>query len=275
MSKGTSHGRRVGFISDMHVGSLFALWPDEYVIEGTGGKEDGTKIVAGKSQRIIRQYYEDFIAREIKDADIILLLGDLAQGNNRKEYGRDITTAELSAQKRVCTEFLKPVCAGRPTYGVSGSKYHQALETSLDRDITESVGGKFVGLLKHLKVFEDYIIQIAHGGSSGGVLYEGTLLDRDLGLMMRAEGQKKIPYHVSLIVRGHRHTYRYFEWEEIAYLALPCWQAWTPWFPLVEKYGKWQPTFGGVVVDFWPGGTITKHKRFYPPVQIHDNLIEI
>lgn len=262
--------RRVGFLSDLHVGSIFAVWPDSWTTE------DGNTITANPGQQVLRQYWDDFLTHEIQDAEIIVLMADLCQGNNRKEFGRDLTVAELKAQADVAASMLASACQGRTVFGVSGSRYHNAMEVSLDRMVTEQVGGKFLGMLKHLRINgTDHVIQVAHGGSGGGVLYEGTLLDRDVGLMLRAEGEQKFDFHVSMIVRGHRHRYAYFETETGAYLALPCWQTWTPWSPMVEKFGKRQPSIGGVCVDFGPDGRVQHHKRVYPLVHIHDSLLEV
>jgi hypothetical protein len=89
--------RRIGFISDLHAGSLYSPFPDAYTFPG----DEGVTIHASPSQIVLRQYLEDFLTREIADADSIYFGGDIADGGNIKEHGRQLTTPELYAQVEV------------------------------------------------------------------------------------------------------------------------------------------------------------------------------
>jgi hypothetical protein len=264
-----SEWRRIGFLSDLHTGSLCAPWPDEYEMAA------GNVICASPAQRILRQYLDDFLSHEMREAEMIFLLGDMCQGENRKETGRGTTTPELDAQVGAAAMLIDKIVDSRPIRGVTGSGYHQAMSMSLDKALLQKIGGNDLEKLRHVRIAgPGCVIQVAHG-VGGGAIYDGTVTDRESIMLDVAEARQKIPYHVDLIVRGHLHHFFYMEDCSRAFLRLPCWQTWYGWDGLIGTYGKKQPDLGGVCVDCGPKGRIVLHKRLYPAIQIHDGLMGV
>lgn len=259
--------RRIVCIGDTHVGSECALWPDGFRTQA------GNILSMNKVQVELWGAWLRFCNEEkVKTADTVFLLGDLCQGNNRKQWGAGTLTSDLSTQARAAVQLLKPLCEGKKVYGVIGSGYHDSLDVHLDALVIHELGGTCVGELANLKFKElDHVINIAHG-VGGGAIYTGTSADKEAIMADLGAARGKIP-KLSLIIRGHLHHYWYHEDHSIRFLQLPCWQAWYPFKALLKNYGKRQPDIGGVVVEI--GDDITVHRYLYPTPHLYDEVIEI
>jgi len=198
----------------------------------------------------------------------VLLLGDLCDGNNRKEFGRNLTSVELEAQVEICKRLLLPHCKGKRVYGVSGSPYHESLDVSLDKLVIEGVGGQFLGLLAHLDITgTGQVIQLRHGDSSS-LIYRETDMARESMFLDMVQGIE-LPFTIDLVVRGHWHWFAYNVNRRRAFLQLPGWKLWFPWRS--GKYGKYIPDLGGCVLDVSRAG-ITCQEHLYPYIPCYDAL---
>jgi len=123
--------RKCVFVGDMHVGSLVGLW-------ATASYEDGTRLPKNPAQSYLLAQWTEFWSRmALKGYDTVFLLGDLCDGNNRKEFGRNLTSVELTAQVDVAERLLKYHVADRKVISVEGSRYHQSIDSSLDQRVAE------------------------------------------------------------------------------------------------------------------------------------------
>lgn len=258
------------FIADAHSGSKYALWPEKIVLE------DGAVRHSSPAQLQILDYWLDFWRHEAKDAQYVFLLGDMCQGSNYKETGRGTTTPELELQVDAMVTLLQAqLKPGQILAGVSGSRYHNALDLSLDKLVLERCGGKYLGKLRHVRLAPvGKILQLAHG-VGGGALYSGTITDRESLLLDVAEARSKLPWHTDMIVRAHLHHFWYHRDTSRSVLRLPCWQTWYPWDGIIGNYGKKQSDIGGVCVDFGDRGSVVVKERLYTPPKIDDGLDEL
>ena len=252
--------RRIAFVSCMHVGSKVGLWPISYTYEDETETEH--TIHAKEVQTLLLQYWRDFWDSEAKTADTIVLLGDLIQGNNRKETAMGTMTANLNVQRDVAVHMLKPHIKGRTVIGVSGSKYHDSIDTSLDKSIVtdKDIGGDFVGMVRNLKISDGPIINIAHG-SSNPLVYKSTHDDREMWFMAANSMTRDIDF----VVRGHWHYFSYIRNSRRAVLRVPGWQCWYPASFMVDGLGKKNNKLGAVVVDFGPDKRHMIWDRLYEP----------
>jgi len=263
--------RKIAVIGDMHVGSPVGLF-DQYKDDDGEWHHDHTEA----NRKLLEYWHEFWEWAETIGYDTVLLLADLCEGNNRKEFGRNLKIADLDAQTGVATRLLEPHTRGKKIYSVSGSKYHDSLDTSLDRKVTQDLGGEFHGLLSHLEIEgTGHVIQMAHGSGSG-TMYRESGAAREIMFMSMA-ADKKLAHDVHLMIRGHLHAYHYIESEERAYLYNPGWKLFFPWAPLVKSYGKNLPTIGAVILDIdYDGIRVIKPryrgKPFYPYFQYYDKL---
>jgi UDP-2,3-diacylglucosamine pyrophosphatase LpxH len=259
--------RRIAFISCTHVGSVCAPWP-EFT------RPDGVVISPSPAQQQLNEYFADFWTHEAKDADTIALIGDMCQGNNRKEFGRNCTAVELEMQVDACIQLLQPHIQGRKVIGVSGSGYHSSLDTSLDRSVIKGLGGEFLGAL-----FVGDLggtgkkMLVTHGGASP-TMYKGSFEDRESMLMDAAIGSKQIAHDIDLIVKGHWHYFSVMKMEHRTLVRVPGWQCWYPAKFMVDNYGKRQNKLGGVVIDIGEE-RIDVYERLYDKPQIFDAPVSV
>lgn len=247
--------RRIAFISCTHVGSRVGLWPESWTIE------DGQTIVASPVQKTIHEQFLNFWDQEAKDADTIILLGDLCQGKNHKEFGLGTMTPELPIQIEVAKALFAPHIKGRALLGVSGSRYHDSLDTSIDRSVIEGLGGRFLGMMQNITLKNlDFVINVSHG-SSHPTIYKATHDDRE-SMLMSANSMTR---NIDFVVRAHWHYYQYIENARRGVLRVPGWQCWYPAHFMVDILGKKNNKLGAVTVDFGPRKKIVVHKSLYEP----------
>lgn len=248
--------RRVVYLSCLHIGSTVALWPTEWCTE------EGVIIKANAAQHQILEYWEDFWTHEAVDADSLCLLGDMVQGKNPKDGALGTMTPDLDQQVAACLSLLKPKIHHIKTiYGVSGSKYHDSLDTAIDRRIIESLGGKYYGWLRNVKMQgTKHLVNIAHGGNNPS-MYKGSFDDRENMLM----STQSMTREITMFVRGHWHYYHYQDTGNRKVLRVPGWQCWYPAKFMIDMLAKKNNKLGGVCVDFCPDGQVHVHPRRYEP----------
>ena len=252
--------RRLLLISCMHVGGSGALWPDDYVLA------EGQTIKGSAAQGRIRQYWDSMSKREIvRSADTIVLLGDLVQGSNRKSFGQGLVTANLEDQVGAAVHLLKPVCFnGAQVLSITGSAYHDSLDTSLDAEICRRLGGKFLGGIKTLMLRGPRkTINLCHGGASPS-MYKASHDDRESMLMDAAIGSGLIKHPIDIVVRGHWHYFQHIGLQHRHLVRVPGWQSWYDAKFMRDMLGKKNNMMGAVVLDVGPSTVEVRPILFDP-----------
>lgn len=259
--------RRILVLADTHFGSRAGLFPESYT------HPDGVVI---QPSRGLADLYDSFRAfmrlPDVRKCDTWLLLGDIVQGNNRKEFGRILTVGELESQVELAVNTLKPYCKNKTIMGVAGSRYHNSLDMSLDNLVISQLGGEWLGIEGYVKLKgTDRVIYAVHSLGQG-MLYQAASLDR-VGIWLDvAEGRGKFEQHVDLLVCAHRHTYLLLQDTSRTLLQVPCWQARLPWEVLAQNPGRSQPDIGGCVVEVSDEcGVVVKHFGYSSP-RIFDGM---
>jgi hypothetical protein len=262
--------RRIGVIADMHGGSPFGVAPPEWETEW------GNIIVSNPAQEKLYEYFTDFCTTHLKDCDTLLLMGDMAEGNNKFEFGRNLTAADLTEQVNMTVHMLKPYVEEYKlkVLGVNGSKYHNSLEVSLDRRIVEDLGGTYLGNMKIVH-FEgtDVHAHICHS-SGGSLIYRATVADRESLFLDAAEGLKKVPNHISLLIRAHWHWYHKQENASRQAVYAPCWKVLFDWSKTGGMWSRFLSDLGGLVIEL-EGDNVEIHKYLYPHIQLLDRVLEV
>lgn len=238
--------RAIALISDLHVGSRYSIFPENfYSKEGnflSGMMNSGQK-------EILDFWKKTFVPRcKYWNVDSVFLLGDLIHSTNRREFSMQLITPEVDEQKRAVVELLKPITRKKKVHVVSGTLYHEALDTRAHYDIAEMLGGTYHGLLANIKLRKsNRIVNIAHG-SSGAWRYRSMQLDQQALDMLSAEALGKIPFHIDMLIRGHWHQFIHIHVLKQHLVQLPCWAAFTPWQGAMKSYGKFQPDIGACIL---------------------------
>ena len=269
--------RRVAVVGDMHVGSSVGLW-DTFITP------EGEPIVGTDATKILGEYWEDYWewARDV-GYDTVFLMGDLCQGSNRKDAGRNLVTSNLDWQTAVAAEMLQPHVMGKIVHSVSGSAYHQGFETVLDEGVSrllepscKSINhwGEMVNLEME---GTSKVLQLTHGAGSGTMYRESAMGRRILNIAIGV-GNQKLARDIDLIVEAHLHAYHYVEDEQRGFLINPGWMLSFPWKPIIKSYGRTLPTIGATVLEIDNRGirVLIPHRnnggRFYPYVPYYDEM---
>lgn len=223
--------KHIGFIGDIHCGSKYGLWPTE---------ELGRKHT---SARYLMECYEHLV-KHWPDLDLLILMGDLIDGKQRKSDGVGLFTSDLGEQVAGAIEVLRPLAAkSRCIYRVEGTPYHEEFDNALSTlDVT-------LGVQKSAQVLDidlqTGILNVAHHPSSSASLSAATI-DR-MGLWSKvATVGSKIP-HARWIVRAHCHGYMKVDSEDLTIIQNPCFQLPTPHAKKINYY-KFQSDIGGMLM---------------------------
>jgi len=236
--------RVVALVSDLHVGSRFAICGPVW-LDKEGGNIGAAR---NEGQKRIYEHWKFYLRMCNKwNVDTVLLLGDLISGTNFYERGIQQMTTDLDEQKRHAIDLLVPLCKNRKVFAVSGSTYHESTDTRVHYDIAEALGGTFLGSIANLKLKgTNRTLNVAHG-ASGAWVYRTMIMSRDALHLLEAMQLGKVP-KVDMIIRGHWHQFIHIHREKIHILQIPGWQAFVPWRGALRSYGKFQPDIGGVIL---------------------------
>jgi hypothetical protein len=251
--------RRIVCVGDTHVGSDFALWTK--IIR----KSSGTPRLPSEVQSRLLAYWSQFWAWA-KPYDSVILLGDICDGNNRREAGRNLTSVELLEQVEAAASLLSGPCKGKSVWGVSGSGYHQGLETDLDELVYERLGAESCGAILNLELKGTGKIMQARHNAGGAVIYRSGALDQESLFLDAAIGSGMLPFKVDALVFGHWHWYDSLDLQHRTVTAVPGWKLLFP-FKGLSRYGKHIPSIGGVKLVVDQNGVQVSRKLFpYIPV---------
>ena len=225
----------IGFVGDIHCGSHVGLWPVRDL------PEDKTKYLGC---RYLMQCWQHLVERWPK-LDILILMGDLIDGKQRKSDGVGVFDTDLAAQADGAVEVLRPLAekAGK-IIRVWGTPYHESHD-----GILKIVDCK-LGVAKTAQVIDldlnGKTLNVAHHPASGAAIYAGTVADREVLWAKIAASDKKVP-NPRWIVRAHKHNYILQDTEHATIVQMPCWQLPTA-HAIKQNYWRFQPTLGGLLM---------------------------
>lgn len=174
-------------IGDLHFGSIYAPMQNFQTFDGRtinpSFEQQGLNEVFGFCVDRIRYW-------KVKN---ILFTGDLIQGKNIKDMARSLVTADLDEQQELAIRYLEPVCKGMTIYGVSGTGYHQSVDTEIEKKIIESLGGTFLNKMAWLRIPDsERIINLSHASASA-TIYPFGAMEREAVQMLKASGEMRLP----------------------------------------------------------------------------------
>ena len=250
------------FINDTHCGSNVGLMSDK------AENDDGRKIGFGRNQEAIFEHWKE-CAKQWKNPDCIVMLGDLVDGRARYDNSTSVWTPNLDTQAEDFKRCLKYWGKPKKLFSLIGTETHTRdatikVEEQIARTLgAEREGGNFSTYAKIINLAPDKTLNTKserlfhithHMGSTRVWMYRGTAPSRAMAMMMLNESHfldrnRKI----FGIVRAHVHHY----WQEKStsrvMQVLPCWQAQTPFgFKIAPET---PPDIGGVRFTIHDDGT--------------------
>jgi predicted phosphodiesterase len=215
--------KKVLLLSDMHVGSKWGLWPPNFKAKSARSNEI-EDIPQNAVNKAIWQHWLKMLATLKKEKpDIIILNGDLIEGDQRKEKGRGLVTPELFQQCAACIAILKTL-PKVPMYFTAGTDYHQLPDgISADLYIADQMGGEYGDELViedcGLRIFARHTI----GTSQGSWQYMTTAPAKEQMLLYLNQASDKYG-KIDIAVFSHRHQFVSAQFSSGIALITPCWQ---------------------------------------------------
>lgn len=216
---------RILVVSDLHVGSVWGLWPgDDFLLP------DGRTTGLNPGQQYLLSCWRDFVRRaQAERPDILVLNGDLIDGTQYRSLGSEAVTTLVTAQKRALTELLEPlVTSVKELYVIQGTEYHDQRAGEAADDVARSLGA--IGPHRGASSWEYLDLEVAgvlcsfaHHISVTTGLYRATALDRE-ALWAAVAGAEGKAAAAKLVVRSHAHHYLHIEYPGRHAVLTPAWQ---------------------------------------------------
>jgi len=237
----------LGFmVSDLHVGSIYGLWPENYRFKGGG-------YILNPGQEHLLGAWKKMLRRLPPRLDFVLFNGDLIDGKQKKDEGRDLINTSTYHQRRACKRLVAPLLKkAKRVYVVRGTRYHED-EDEME-EFAESIGAECGDDEVYCKPVHrlrrgDIYIEARHK-ISGAWLYTLSALQREHRADKEAADFKG--YSADLIIGAHRHQYLIGGGNGWLAVTLPCMELQTDW--AAEKQANlWIPDLGGVLLHIYPG----------------------
>ncbi len=244
--------KRILCLSDMHVGSQYAVMPDVAVVSDPQSGDD-REIQASFNQRKLLELWNSMLDT-VGHVDICIVNGDTCDGAQPKEFAQTLWTSDLKGQVDSAVQLLKTVKADR-FMGTLGSGYHTQIQRPLDQAVMEALGGEFGNeLLIDLKK-ENVRLHVQHfvGVSTSSWQYRTTSLARDMVLMYLNQSAEKYG-KCQWVIRGHAHYFVGALYSTQSGIVLPCWKLKDPY--AVKKGLLTPPDIGWVLLEVDDNGKV-------------------
>jgi len=220
----------------------------------------------------LRHLVEERLPEEI---DLLCLMGDLVDGEQRKSRGTGLFTTKLAEQVEGAIELLRPIAQrAKRIVRVDGTPYHEDF-SGVVRILDSELGVGHYAQIIDLEL-PGGVMNLAHHPAGGSALYMGTKVDKEALWSTIAASRNKVPLP-RWIIRSHLHEYMLQDSQHSTVMILPAWQLPTPWAKK-GNYWRWQPTIGAVLAlrdDDAPGGYLFRPLLYDPPMPGTTNLTEV
>jgi len=236
---------RIVFISDVHVGSNYAVMPDDFK-----NPEDGSPVTLNRWQKeLLRNWVK--LSSELSPVDIIILMGDLVEGPQTKEKFGTLKIMNVQHQADAFIQLFTNTWRAKKVYVIRGTPYHvETLGVQTEEYIGKAIGAeklddKFSAHDLMLKINGKTIHAAHHLGVSHVPHYRFTPLAREMWLAKLFDDYFG---KVDVVARGHVHYHIIARIEDvITAFTCPAWQLPTPYMRKRTALGS-NPSVGLVEV---------------------------
>lgn len=265
--------KRVGVVSDFHVGSVFGVLPPGF------RNRIGVQVNLTIPQEHLWARWLDF-SKWVGRLDILVINGDGPDGQQRAQFKTESCLNLVSDQCDALTLVIRRLLdAAKPkkTYVIQGTEYHDSQAGEAVDAWAASIGAEEIagtGIGKFSREFidldvEGIILNFSHGISVAGGLYRATPLDREGVWSALAGKEGKVP-KAECVVRSHAHNFVHVEHGSKHIVVTPAWQLQTRYMRRHSVY-RMLPDIGGLVIEV-DGGA---RGRGFDPVRINKRLYDL
>ena len=230
--------RVIAVYSDTHVGSAYSVMPKDFENQKGNiiGLNDGQEYLLGH-WNYCRKVCDRF------GVDTVLLVGDLIHGLHRKKQGEGLILSELEDQKDASVKLFESLCKNRTVIGVSGTDYHNSMDTRTEKEIIQRLGGTYYGYVINGDIKGTKRTMNVMHGKSCAVVYPETTAGREMLFFKEAILENKLP-KADILLRAHNHMYLHIHRRMMHFIKNPCWSLLEPSDYTMKNYAKFQPDLG-------------------------------
>ncbi len=233
-------------ISDLHVGSIYALWHPDSEIKGTRWNLNVLQNALWKA------WNEMLETINKKRFDAIVVNGDVIDGIQQKSRGIPCITTDISEQAEGAICLLKDLRKLTDhMFLIRGTEYHDSICGEAINEIGRALNcdpfkkGQYSSAVLNLEI-NGSIINFSHYISVMTGLYRATALDRE-GVWASISGKTKTP-DAKCVVRSHLHYFIHVEHSSRHIVVTPCWQLHTE-YEIRKGYYRFFPEIGIVIIS--------------------------
>jgi hypothetical protein len=203
-------------ISDMHVGSVFGMMPPGFTTS------EGINPPLNMGQKYLLDCWEDIKTRLPKKIDVLVLNGDLVEGQAKLDEGRGLSENDPTFQEAAAIELLEPIARrSGVVYSAAGSKYHTGKGSRSEETIARQLGarpsmGKFCQPMVNFTVSNSRFC--CHHNQPLSTRYRSTALESEIGYALEYSGrtEERSP---DVFVLSHLH-WGFGMWREAKHMAV-------------------------------------------------------
>lgn len=244
---------RVLVVGDLHCGHEVGLWADRDL-----PMADGRELPLNSGQAHLLKCWRHLqvLAKEEIKPDIIVVNGDLVDGEQRKSAGTEAVTTIITAQVKAAKKLLEPLTSlAKEVYVTRGTPYHDGARGMIVEGVAEGLGaiGETPGWhswsVLDLEI-QGVVVNVQHSISVMSGLYRSTALDRE-GIWSALAGKERGLPRADAVVRSHVHIFVHVEHPTKHILTVPAWQLQTEYMRKNSAY-RMLPDIGAVVLEIDP-----------------------
>ncbi len=248
--------KRILCLSDLHVGSMRALFPPNQEVET--GPDEYTEWQLTVGQKYLWKCNQHLQAN-LPPIDACVVVGDGMQGH-RDPWASRLCAPNFTDQETALITILKPYRQKvKRMYLTAGTQYHSQDYATAERNVAKNLNAEYRPWLT-LPVYGKNI-HFAHG-KCGGFVYRTTFLEREVFFHVLAAEAKQIP-RADVVVRAHVHFFALYQSADKTAFFNPCWQLPDEGNAVrLSSFAKQQPLLGASLitvndeVDPWGTGAV-------------------
>jgi len=249
MGKKTKYPNTIGVLSDLHCGSQWGLMPPRWT---PPKKNYGATVEANVGQKYLWEWFiwyakawSNVVGKE--GLDLLIINGDAIDGKQPKPKSTGLITADLQWQAHIagqCLTQFVDIVRPKKIIRTIGTGYHEQPDNPLPA-LDKEVGISSVDEEFNIET-QTGIIQVQHDPGSGGAIYKGTIIDREILWSIITAALGKAP-NANIIIRSHLHYHHTMQTHGKTFILTPCWQLQTSHARKKNRY-RWTPDIGGVLL---------------------------
>lgn len=245
-------------IADLHVGSMFGLFPSGFV------GSTGSVVQLNKYQEYLLQCWNDLVAALPPRIDVLIICGDAIDGQNHKQHAQYLCEVKPELQVQAAVTLLQPILERtQQTYLIRGSAYHTGntgeWEEVLGMLINAERNGPWRTFSWLNAEIDGVLLDVAHK-QSYTIRYSSAIAEREISAAL--ERLDRIPGPLC-VIRAHTHRALVLDMVDRMAICLPPWKMQDEFARMGISPNRTIPRWlGAVGLDISNGG-INVSKFFY------------